>query len=492
MEVVVVKTLHTAVARNKAAIQIKNGTGLKRFAMVAVLGTTLLGTSACSQLWGSQTGKPNLKTSTVGAATGAAVGAGLGAIIGSTTGNAGEGLVIGTVAGSATGMAIGYQLEKQEDARAAQEETITRQNAELQFQNQQLKELKQNLGDQSGNNPLSGQRSSLTAQLPDTQPRISSFNRPSGNKGEASSFRGESASSHQLASAESRADERERLRSEIKTKLAGSPVTVGIAHSRPMPPPIPANEESIALDDRQDITPHHNLAPKAGSSSGAGFNGAGFNSASGTTNGMASAAAPGSTLLPPGKAGQHVAELSGASTFNATGASGGLPPARLTEPAEADEIPPAELPEPEETASATLAPAPVVKTVSRPTSAAVVPARALAPLDLEDTSTAPAKGAKTTKLVAKGGSCKEAEAEAGRARAATSDADRLFYYRRALRLCSQEPAYHVELGKVYSAIGRKEDAQFEYNKALEVDPENEAAQDELSLMMLDSTAAKNR
>lgn len=92
-----------------------------------------------------------------------------------------------------------------------------------------------------------------------------------------------------------------------------------------------------------------------------------------------------------------------------------------------------------------------------------------------------------------GSNCTEADAEAVRARSAASDADKLFYFRRALRLCPKEPAYHVEIGRVYGAIGRTEDARFEFNKALEMDPENQNAQEELSVLMLDDgkTSKKN-
>lgn len=91
-------------------------------------------------------------------------------------------------------------------------------------------------------------------------------------------------------------------------------------------------------------------------------------------------------------------------------------------------------------------------------------------------------------VIPKDRNCKEAEVEAKRARSASSEADRLFYYRRALRLCPLEPGYHIEIGRVYAELGRKDDAQFEFRKALELDPESEEAQDELSLLMMESAA----
>ena len=72
-------------------------------------------------------------------------------------------------------------------------------------------------------------------------------------------------------------------------------------------------------------------------------------------------------------------------------------------------------------------------------------------------------------------SCLEAENEAERAREATSDADKLFYYRRALRLCGESSNYHFETARAYLAIGRREDAAFEFRQALDLDPNNKAA-----------------
>ncbi len=89
-------------------------------------------------------------------------------------------------------------------------------------------------------------------------------------------------------------------------------------------------------------------------------------------------------------------------------------------------------------------------------------------------------------LVPKDTNCMEGETEAERARSATSDSDKIFYYRRALRLCPKEPVYLIELGRLYSELGKTEDARFSFTKALELDPENEIAQDELSLLMLES------
>lgn len=77
-------------------------------------------------------------------------------------------------------------------------------------------------------------------------------------------------------------------------------------------------------------------------------------------------------------------------------------------------------------------------------------------------------------------SCLEAENEASRARQASSDADKLFYFRRALRLCGESSNFHFETGKAYLAIGREEDAAFEFRAAVELDSQNQAAKQMLT------------
>lgn len=66
--------------------------------------------------------------------------------------------------------------------------------------------------------------------------------------------------------------------------------------------------------------------------------------------------------------------------------------------------------------------------------------------------------------------CRQAEEEASRAESAAEVSDRLFHYRRALRLCPNSPAYHNALGEVYLSLNRSSDADYEFREALRVDP----------------------
>lgn len=76
--------------------------------------------------------------------------------------------------------------------------------------------------------------------------------------------------------------------------------------------------------------------------------------------------------------------------------------------------------------------------------------------------------------------CGKAQEEVERAKSSSSQADQLFYFRRALRLCPRNAHYHVEIGKVYGSMGREEDAQYEFRQALDLEPGNTKAREALN------------
>jgi Tfp pilus assembly protein PilF len=84
-----------------------------------------------------------------------------------------------------------------------------------------------------------------------------------------------------------------------------------------------------------------------------------------------------------------------------------------------------------------------------------------------------------------GADCTKAEGEALQAARAPEAADKLFHYRRALRLCPGQASYHVGMAEVYKSLKRDKDAQYEYNEALKLDPQNTAAK-----QALDNTARR--
>jgi tetratricopeptide (TPR) repeat protein len=69
--------------------------------------------------------------------------------------------------------------------------------------------------------------------------------------------------------------------------------------------------------------------------------------------------------------------------------------------------------------------------------------------------------------------CRDAGEEIQKAGQVREVADKLFHNRRALRLCPQDPALHHSLAGVYLELGRLEDAKFEFQEALRLDPSYE-------------------
>lgn len=130
-------------------------------------------------------------------------------------------------------------------------------------------------------------------------------------------------------------------------------------------------------------------------------------------------------------------------------------------------------------ASATTQPAAAVTGTLTPAPAAIE----LPPAELEEKEIAavheePVAVAKPA-VEAPSGQCSDAAEEASRAATASSDADKLFYLTRAIRLCPQNADYHVQIGKVYARIGRQQDAEFEFRQALDLDPANDDAAKQL-------------
>lgn len=72
--------------------------------------------------------------------------------------------------------------------------------------------------------------------------------------------------------------------------------------------------------------------------------------------------------------------------------------------------------------------------------------------------------------------CKNAREEVQRAKVLDEPADKLFHYRRALRLCPDVAAFHNELGELYLSLDRAGDAEYEFSQALRIDPSYQPAQ----------------
>ncbi len=83
------------------------------------------------------------------------------------------------------------------------------------------------------------------------------------------------------------------------------------------------------------------------------------------------------------------------------------------------------------------------------------------------------------KLVQNTSECSQAADEMRSGDQASEPSERLFHYRRALRLCPDNADYHAALGEAYLALDRKDDAKFEFERAIELDPKNKIAHQNL-------------
>lgn len=71
--------------------------------------------------------------------------------------------------------------------------------------------------------------------------------------------------------------------------------------------------------------------------------------------------------------------------------------------------------------------------------------------------------------------CAEAQEESTKATGADEMAEQLYHYRRALRLCPERADFHIGISKVYLKLERYEDAKYELEEALKLDPSHNEA-----------------
>lgn len=77
------------------------------------------------------------------------------------------------------------------------------------------------------------------------------------------------------------------------------------------------------------------------------------------------------------------------------------------------------------------------------------------------------------------GECSQAAQEIAKSGQVSEPAEKLFHYRRALRLCPADARYHIHLGDHYRSLNRFADASFEYKEALALDPKNAEAKERI-------------
>jgi len=423
--------------------------------------------------------------SSLGAAAGAAIGATAGTIIGSTSGDAGKGFLLGGGLGALSGAVIGTEMDSREE-RAYARSTINRQNSDIQNQNQRLNTIRNNSfdggygsgsygngsydngnygngnygnGNYGGANYNSGQGASISGGDFDASGQfvIPSYNTPSASYSGASANR-TYAAARQIQSSYI-----------VESDLGSTPslpqgnTTNRIVSSAPVitAPIAVAPKIRTAKKARASLKPntktyYNNIASRKASAS--------------KIKSFSNSNIPLAKTLPVTQV-EKVNSIPLAQTFPIDKPSTQVLNSAKSLVSKASGA----------VASTAVSGSGIINAAAIPL-AKVLPATT-API--ATTASGIRSGASQLAKSVSGDGCSDAEGEAGRARAAATDTDKIFYYRRALRLCKSKPDFHIEIGKVYASIGRKEEAEFEFSKALEIDPNNSEAQDELTILMLD-------
>jgi len=473
-----------------------------------LLVVSLVGLSGCGLLRESGVPAPEMEMTETGIATGAVIGAGMGALVGSVSGQAGAGLVVGSVAGAATGGVIGKALEDQEKRIDSHDSSLgvntTARSSESAASN-------------------SSSRSKLWSRVgevdrPDIENLQASRNRPSGDKGIAARYNSVGAKRENF----------ERMpvnRAQLNRDSSVSSEVIQLQQDRS---PVRGSEGSDSFPEakqtaQSEIAKANIIKPRLSDES--------FNSEARIElqkpkpelpdlidNSFAASRSPSSSGAAPvirkPTLGNETARV--AKDNSSAMKTSGLPPAKSRaetqsiqkiELAKRDTTTPVIAPKKEEKSSVNAAAGNSRARIAEPeavdagalSKGIVNNNNATSTIDSnvkEDTTrvensvvektTPVAKAVNAPAQAAQGGlSCEKGKKEVERAKNSPSDSDKVFYLRRAILACPEEANLRVELGKVYGRLGLKDDARKEYTAALEADPANDSAQDELSIMMLE-------
>jgi len=360
------------------------------------------------------------ETTVMGAAAGGAIGAGLGAIVGSQTGDPGAGLAIGLAAGTAAGAAVGNQIQAQDEEFDAQDEVIQRQQRVLDSQKTELAELKGLTSDHA----TSGAQGSASLKR-----QLSQISTPSYEKKDVDY---------------PKASYREENQDSFDTRYKVRKVGESYAENRKITPTVPSSE---SLREKEVVKNTY----KANKVESAAFSQVSEPITKETEVIEKTVKTVVEKDLPvENKIAANTSRPS--SIFSATNSE---PLWTASEEAN-QEID-------TEKVKAALndnfeATEPVVETAKKTTTI---------------------ETAKVVEKTESGSECGQAEQEHGKALSASESSDQLFHLRRSLRLCPQKAKYHLALGDLYKKLKRESDAKFEYNEALNVEPGNTEAKQQL-------------
>lgn len=395
------------------------------------------------------------ETTAIASATGGAFGAGLGAIIGHQTGDAGAGLALGAAAGAGAGAAIGNALEAQEKVMRTQDEAIERQDRIIESQRAELEELRRASQD---NVQYGGAEARLRSSLGAQTAGASSRGALSFGSDRAGSERripwpprenvsSEVSGRRELASLSGSLNQQDRFQDRFEGRTAFGSLDSETA--RPV--------ESLGQIRERSIGTERPISNDVNTPSNFEIARNRYSSSVSSESDLPSPVAPRFQEEPDHKLSDEVRIRE--PEVAAVGSIGKSPVAeRLgdiglkTKPSGMD--------------SAELNPAPEQdeETVAR---------------KVDDPKASIGRVISSTPNTPE---CEKAQEEAGKAERAGQIADKLFHFRRALRLCPTNPAFHNGLGEVYLSLDRRDDAKFEFSEALRIDPSFTPAQQHLSGM----------
>jgi tetratricopeptide (TPR) repeat protein len=390
----------------------------------------------------------DLSSTQKGAIAGSVVGAGLGTVIGATSGNAGEGLLIGSAAGAVVGGIAGRTVDNQEAENQRVAQNVQLQEQQIAKQNQQIGSLRSSLGDNASASQINSNRPGGPTWKNDSYNSNSYALQANAvvasNSGSSSSQRGfannpefEAISVDQLASTKPVSQEET-----YPTNVSNMPQAQGFGAS--IGTPVVVQEDKVVEEVASDAPSIPVDLPPVQEAS--------------------------SSQLPPAK--KVEAEIPSITSIEKEAPKVEEKTAEVTEK------------KVEEKKLAMLA-----RDQEMPTTPKVVEEVKQEVPKVEEKAVEPVQE-KEEEPVAKNVTerpkanidCDKAKLEIDRAENASSDADRLFYYRRALRLCPTNSELHVRMGEVFNSIGRTEDAAFEFRQAIDLDPNNANAREGLSLL----------
>jgi outer membrane lipoprotein SlyB len=397
------------------------------------------------------------RSTKIAAATGGALGASIGALIGNQTGNTTEGFLVGAVAGSGAGAAVGMALDEQDSLITQRNESIERQEKQIAVQQSELQELRRLSSDNiryRGGNTASPDRMALNNQNADNSNTLSNQIRAEVENQDAARVVNQPNYQQRQYPNLEEISQNSNNRNNLQVgqnSYAGQVATSQIINAnnsvtetftrqellREQRQAVLKNDISSGTHAPTNLNPNNSIIEQA-RSRGTELNNTGKLQISDLSNNQQVALAP---------------SVSNSDSSANLAANGDLKGAYRWDQAKAK---------------------------------AVENAERLAKIEDKKTEETPKTIKSGVEIVKKetppSAECTEAKKEYDSAVEAQEIADKLYHYRRALRLCPENPGFHTGLGKVYMTLNRNEDASYELNEALRIDPQFRPALEQLRIL----------